>query len=322
PRPRGRWAALLARPGAPSRSRARPEVPEQDHGVAGPGPASVAARVAEALVDASAPPGVASRPSGGAQVPRLAVTLLSLALLAAPIASDPQPAVKVYRIGFLRPGQPPRSFIEAFQRGLRERGYVEGQNVSVEYRLREGDFDQLVGLAEELVRLKVDVVVASGGPAARAAQKATTIVPIIFVGAVDPVGQGLVASLAHPGRNVTGLSLIDLSGKRLEVFKELVPGLRRVAVLWERSNRGNEIQLKAAEAAARVLGLEVQSLPVQVPEDFESAFRAARKADALFLVDTPMFSNHRAELVALAAGSRQPASYAVRAIVEAGGLMS
>src|SRR4030095_895151 len=152
-------------------------------------------------------------------------------LLAAPLAAEAQPAGEVYRIGFLPDGRPPQSYIEAFQQGLRERGYVDGRNVVVEFRI--GSLDQLPQLAEELVRLKVDVIVASPGSAALAAKKTTTVVPIVFATVNYPVEIGLVSSLARPGGNITGTSFnaAELAGKRLEVLKELVPTLRRVAVL-------------------------------------------------------------------------------------------
>jgi putative ABC transport system substrate-binding protein len=156
-------------------------------------------------------------------------------LLAAPLAAEAQEqkAGKVYRIGFLRAGQPPKPWVEAFQQGLRERGYVDGQNVVVEFRFSDGSFDQLPRLAEELVRLKVDVILASAAPPALAAKKATTSVPIVFVNVFDPVELGLIPSLGRPGGNITGLATTsaDLAGKRLEMLRELVPKLRRVAVL-------------------------------------------------------------------------------------------
>jgi putative ABC transport system substrate-binding protein len=157
-----------------------------------------------------------------------------VALSGAPAHAQEHQAGKVYRIGFLRTGQPPRTWVEAFRQGLRERGYVDGQ-VVLEFRY--GSLDQLPQLAEELVRLKVDVILASGAPPALAAKKVTTTVPIVFAPVVDPVEVGLVASLARPGANITGLAFAsaDLSGKRLELLKELVPTLRRVAVLWDRA---------------------------------------------------------------------------------------
>ena len=164
-------------------------------------------------------------------------------------------AGRAYRIGFLRTGPPPKAWVEAFQQGLRERGYVDGQNVVIEFRFTDSSFEQLPQLAEELVGLKVDVILASGAPAALAAKKATTSVPIVFAGVTGPVELGLVPSLALPGGNITGLAntSADLAGKRLELLRELVPKLRRVAVLWNPPNPTNPIQLKGAEVAARTL---------------------------------------------------------------------
>ena len=247
-------------------------------------------------------------------------------VLAAPLAAEAQEqkAGKVYRIGFLRAGQPPKPWVEAFQQGLRERGYVDGQNVVLEFRFTDGSFDQLPRLAEELVRLKVDVILASAAPPALVAKKATTSVPIVFVNVFDPVELGLIPSLGRPGGNITGLanSSADLAGKRLELLRELVPKLRRVAVFWDSSNPTNPIQLKGAEVAARTLGLQLQPAPVQGPSDFDAAFKAARGANGLLLLDSPLFTTHRARLSGLAATSRLPAISALREFVEVGGLIS
>ena len=247
-------------------------------------------------------------------------------LLAAPLAveAQEQKARKVYRIGFLRAGQPPKPWVEAFQQGLRERGYVDGQNVVVEFRFTDGSVDQLPRLAEELVRLKVDVILASAAPPALAAKKATTSVPIVFVNVFDPVELGLIPSLGRPGGNITGLASTsaDLAGKRLELLRELVPKLRRVAVLWDPANPTNPIQLKGVEVAARTLSLQLQPAPVQGPSDFDAAFKAARGANGLLLLDSPLVITHRARLAGLAAASRLPAISGLRDFVEVGGLMS
>ena len=171
---------------------------------------------------------------------------VAASFVAAPLVAKAQPAGKVWRLGFLRAGQPPKPWVEAFQEGLRERGYVEDQNLVVEFRLTDGSLDQLPRLAEELVRLKADVIVASAAPAVVAAKKATTSVPIVFAGVSDPVEVGLVSGLARPGGNITGLAVTsaDLLGKRLELFRELAPKLRRVAVLWDRTHPTNPIQLR------------------------------------------------------------------------------
>jgi putative ABC transport system substrate-binding protein len=196
--------------------------------------------------------------------------------------------------------------------------------VVVEFRFTDGSVDQLPRLAEELVRLKVDVILASAAPPALAAKKATTSVPIVFVNVFDPVELGLIPSLGRPGGNITGLATTsaDLAGKRLELLRGLVPKLRRVAVLWDPSNPTNPIQLKGAEVAARTLGLQLQPAPVQSPSDFDAAFKAARGANGLLLLDSPLVTTHRARLAGLAATSRLPAISGVRDFVEVGGLMS
>jgi len=233
-------------------------------------------------------------------------------------------AGKVYRIGFLRAGPPPKTWVEALQQGLRERGYVDGQNVVVEFRFTDGSVDQLPQLAEELVRLKVDVILASSSPSAVAAKKATTSVPIVFVNVFDPVELGLVPSLGRPGGNITGLASTsaELAGKRLQLLRELVPKLRRVGVLSHPPTPSSPKQLQGAEDAARTLGMQVQPVPVRGPNDFDSAFKAVRGADGLLVLDIALFTTHRARLVGLAATSRLPAIYGYREVVEVGGLMS
>ncbi len=234
---------------------------------------------------------------------------------------------KVYRIGFLRAGQPPERYVEGFRQGLRERGYVYGQNVVVEFRATDGSFDQLPRFVEELVRSKVDVILASAAPAALAAKKVTTSVPIVFVGVFDPVELGLVSSLVRPGANITGLSTTattaaDLAGKRLELLRAIVPRLKRVAVIWHPANPTNHIQLKGAQVAARTLGVQLVAVPVQGPNDIDSAVTTVRGTDGLLMLESPFFTTHRARLTELVAKSRVPAIYGQREYVEAGGLMS
>jgi putative tryptophan/tyrosine transport system substrate-binding protein len=233
-------------------------------------------------------------------------------------------ARRVYRIGFLRAGQPPNAWVEGFRQGLRERGYVEGQNVVIEFRVTDASPDQLPFLAEELLRSKVDVVVASAAPAALAIKRATTSVPIVFVGVNDPVGLGLVSSLGRPAGNVTGLATTSaaLAGKRLELLKEAVPKLRRVAVLWDPSNPTNPAQLRDAEEAARTLGLQTQPVPVRGPSEFDSAYKTMRGTDGLLRLDSPLFTTHRARLAGLAASSRLPTVSGLRDMAELGDLMS
>jgi putative ABC transport system substrate-binding protein len=248
---------------------------------------------------------------------------MPVALLATPLVSEAQQAGKVYRIGFLRAGQPPETYVDGFQQGLRERGY-DGRNVVVEFRATDGSFDQLPRLVEELVRLKVDVILASAAPAALAAQGATSSLPIVFVGVVDPVELGLVPSLGRPGGNITGLATTsaDFAGKRLELLRAIVPRLRRAAVLWHPVNPTNPIQLKGAQAAARTLGVQLEPVSFQGPNDFDSAVKAVRGTDALLLLESPLFTTHRARLAELAARSRRPAISGQREYVEVGGLMS
>ena len=249
--------------------------------------------------------------------------VLALSVVLAPLPDEAQPAGKVYRIGFLRAGPPPGEFVEAFQQGLGARGYIDGRNVVIEYRSTDGSFDELSRLAAELVRFNVDVILASGAPAAFAARSATTKVPIVFVSVYDPVEIGLVTSLARPGGNVTGLSQTsaDLGGKRLELLKELVPKLKRIAILWHPANLTNLVQKKSVEVAARTTGVEIKSVPVQDPSQFGSAFEEARGVDALMQMDDPLFTTHRRQLAELAVRSRLPAIYGIRPIVDAGGLM-
>jgi ABC-type uncharacterized transport system substrate-binding protein len=249
---------------------------------------------------------------------------LALGILDAPIAAEAQQTGKVYRIGFLRSGHPPESYIAGLQQGLRERGYVPGQNVVVELRATDGSVDQLPGLAEDLMRLRVDVVVASAAPAAMAVKRTTVSVPVIFVGVVEPVELGLVSSLAHPGGNITGLatSAADLAGKRLELLREIVPRLRRVVVVWHPANPTNPIQLKGAQAAARTLGVQLELVSIQWPGDFDAPAKTVRGADGLLSLESPLFTTYRARIAELAARSRLPAVFSQKEYVEAGGLMS
>jgi putative tryptophan/tyrosine transport system substrate-binding protein len=240
-----------------------------------------------------------------------------------------QQAGKVPRIGFLavgsREGRAP--LIEAFLQGLREHGYVEGQNIVIEYRFSEGRDDRLPQLAAELVDLEVDLIVASGTPASFAAKQATSTIPIVMGGlAANPVETGLVASLSRPGGNVTGMSTMtsQLSGKRLELLKETVPGLSRVAVFWNPPNPTYGPVLRELEAGAQMLGLELQRLEVRVPEDFEVAFEAAtrQRAGALIAPGDPLTTNRPKVVAELALKHRLPAMMDLREFVEAGGLLS
>jgi len=236
---------------------------------------------------------------------------------------------KVPRIGFLIISSPsaasPR--VEAFQQGLRELGYVEGKNIIIEYRSAEGKSDRLPALASELVGLKIDVLVGGGGnQLALAAMKATKTTPIVMTNFADPVGSGFVASLARPGGNVTGLTSVtfDLSGKRLELIKETLPKVSRIAVLYDPNDPAKVVEFKEMQTAARSLAVQLQSLEVRRPEDFESAFRAGSRdrAGALIVLPTTVTNTHRKPIIDLAVGNRLPAIYPDREFVEAGGLMA
>jgi putative tryptophan/tyrosine transport system substrate-binding protein len=183
-----------------------------------------------------------------------------------------QPAGKVYRIGFLSQGAPPKGYLEALQQGLRERGYAEGRNLLWEFRFTDGSLDKLPQFAEELVRLKVDVILARASSGALPAQRATTSIPIVFVGVLDPIEIGLIPSLRHPGGNITGVavavSAADMAGKRVQLFKEPVPTLKRVAMLSHPPHPTNGIQLRGVEAAARMLGVQLEAVPVRGADGF------------------------------------------------------
>ena len=238
--------------------------------------------------------------------------------------SEAQQTVKVARIGFLRVSSPPDPFTEPFRQGLHELGYVEGRNISIEYRWAEGRPERLPALAAELVRLKVDVIVAAG-PAVEAASQATTTIPIVMPVVGDPVRRGLVASLARPGGNITGLTNLsaELPGKWMELLKEILPGVSRVAVLSDSHYTAD--QLSVSEAAARSLGVRLQVLNVSRPEELETAFAQAKKnrAEALVVLSSALFYVHRADLVAFAAKQRLPTIYHQKDfVVGSGGLMS
>jgi putative ABC transport system substrate-binding protein len=249
---------------------------------------------------------------------------LTLVSLSVPLTVDAQPTGKVPRIGVLRQGSPPDPLVEGLRQGLRELGYVEGRNVSIEYRWAEGRDERLPDLAADLVRLRVDVIVASGN-GARVAKRATTTIPIVMPVAADPVGAGLVASLARPGGNVTGFAFQseELFGKWVELLKEALPGMARLAVLSHPPTEAG--QLRVIEAAARSVGVRLHTLKVQRPDDLGPAFGEGRKdrAEALIILASPFFFAHRARLVELAAKHRLPAMYFQREfVVGSGGLMS
>ena len=260
------------------------------------------------------------------------IAVLALSLLAAPLAAEAQQAAKVARIGYLSPNLAASPHLrEAFRQGLRDLGYVEGRNVVIEYRDAEGKVERLPALAAELVALKVDVIVAEGGNTLvpLAAKQATRTIPIVFAAAADPVGSGLVTSLARPGGNVTGLSSLgpELVGKRLELLTQAVPGVGRVAVLWLPGALGERTEkdmLTGAEVAARALGVRLQFVEARGPADFDRAFSdmTRARAGALTVLPSNMFLREHRRLVDLAAKNRLPAVYTSREFVDAGGLMS
>jgi putative ABC transport system substrate-binding protein len=251
-------------------------------------------------------------------------------LLTLSLPAEAQQPKKVPRIGFLSPQSPsdPRiqRFREAFRQGLRERGWVEGQNIVIEYRWAEGRTERIADLASELVSLKLDVIVAATTPAVQAAKQATGMIPIVMAVAADPVGTGFVASIARPGGNITGLSMMapELVGKQMELLKELVPKISRVALLWNPANVANPPQLPHAQDAARALGVRLQSLEARGPSEIDSAFVAMTKerAGAVIVLVDAMFADHRTRIADLTAKSRRPAVYGLTDHAEAGGLMA
>ena len=257
----------------------------------------------------------------------IAVIAMVLAILASAHPGGAQHA-RVYRIGFISSASSAAMAArdEAFRQGLHALGYVVGQNMTIEYRWADGKNERLPDFAAELVNLKLDVMVTHGGVATRAAQHASTTIPIIMAAADDPLAAGLVASLARPGGNITGLSLMtpDLTAKRLELVTEILPGLTRVAVLWNSGNPIAEPVLRNAEAAARSLGLQLQSLEVRDPHKFASAFASMKsaRAGALFVLPDAMFFGRRQEIVDLAASNRLPVVAHLREFADAGGLMT
>jgi putative tryptophan/tyrosine transport system substrate-binding protein len=253
------------------------------------------------------------------------VTLL-LSLLAVPLAAAAQPPGQVYRIGFLSTNPPPADWWDALLDGLRERGYREGQNLVLERRFSEGHAERFPELAAELVRLRVDCIIVPTTPAALAAKHATQTIPIVIAAAIDPVGAGLVASLARPGGNLTGLSVLapELSGKGLELLQEVVPGLTRVAVLWNAANPANAAVWEETQVAARALGLVLHAQDVRGAQDLEGAFARLAQAhpEALLVLQDSLLVMHQQPIVAFATQQHLPSVFRTREWVVAGGLMS
>jgi putative ABC transport system substrate-binding protein len=257
-------------------------------------------------------------------VGRVALFCLLITLFLITALAQAQQPKKVPRVGFLRHGSPPDPLVDAFRRGLRDTGYVEGESIAIEYRWTEGKSDRLDNFAAELVGLKVDALVAPGVLAARAAKQATTTIPIVITAIPDPIGEGFIASLARPGGNLTGLSAVssDLSGKRLEIFKEAYPKLSRLAVLSTPAEEGG--QAKATEVAAKSLGLQAQVFEVRRRTDIEMAFSimVQKRFDGFVVLGSGILFEHRKTLGELAVKNRRPAMYPHKAFTEPDGLMS
>jgi putative tryptophan/tyrosine transport system substrate-binding protein len=257
------------------------------------------------------------------------IAVMGGGLIALRRAAGGEQAPKVPRIGFLYPGLQTTSRIEVMLNGLRELGYTEGRNIIIEPRYAEWKWDRLRDLADELVALKVDVIVAGSTPATRAAKQATGTIPIVAVAMGDPVGDELVASLGSPGGNITGNTFLgpELVGKRLQLFREAVPGFSRLAALWHPGAYGERTMaglLKDTEVAARSLGVQLQLVQALGPDDFDNAFSAMIEghADALVTLPSPMLYGEHRRIVELAAKNRFPAMYNAREFVDAGGLMA
>jgi putative ABC transport system substrate-binding protein len=261
---------------------------------------------------------------------RILILLLTTVLLATVSLVTAQPLKNVPKVGILLPWSPGSevslSFVKAFSQGLRELGYVQGQNLATAYRYGEGLNERYPNLAAELVQLKVDVIVTTAGPPARAAKQATNSIPIVFTQVTDPVAEGLVASLARPEGNITGLSQMgpDLAGKRLELLKESFPKVSRIAVLRTTDTPGPISMYEETQIAAKTMRVQLQSLEVRSADDFERAFRAATtsRAGALIVIQSALINTHRTRVVELARKRRLPTMFMESAHVEAGGLMS
>jgi putative ABC transport system substrate-binding protein len=259
---------------------------------------------------------------------RAFVDTLSGSLLAASLAARAQSAKKIFRIGFLEAGAAAVNlhFLKAFESGLRELGYVDGDNVVIAARWAEGQAERFPKLLAELVALKPDVIVVASTLGAVAAKKVVTSIPVVFVGVSDPLDMGLVASLARPGGNMTGISRVfgeGLIGKALQLLKDIVPGASRIAILWNATGEV-EPRLKEAQAAVRRLGMTPLPIDVRGPSDFDAAFARMRKqgADAVMVVTDPLTLRHRETIVNLAAANRIPAVYEFAEFARAGGLIA
>jgi putative tryptophan/tyrosine transport system substrate-binding protein len=258
---------------------------------------------------------------------RTFLATLSAGLIAAPLGAGSQPGKRIYRIGFLwdTPAVWPHA-LEGFRHGLRDLGWVEGESIVVEYRWAEGRFDRLPDLVEELLRLNVDLIVAPTSIYTGAAMRRTSKVPIVFASHADPVGSGHVASLGRPGRNATGLTIVmsETMAKSLELLKAAVPGLARVAVIWDPSTPSHRPGLKAVEDTGQKLGLRIQPVAVRSATEYERAFSSIvqERAGGVLVLSTPLFMGGAKELAELALTHKLPTMFGPREHVEAGGLLS
>lgn len=252
--------------------------------------------------------------------------VLALALLSVPHTAEAQQPAKIWRVGFLGPTAAVPHLVEAFRQGLRDLGYVEGQNVAIEYRWAEGKFDRLAGLAGELAALHIDVLVAPTPPAVRAAMNATARIPIVMVNVADPVGLGLIASLERPGGNVTGQTndSPELGGKLIDFARDAAPGLKALAVLRNPANPAAALQLKEVQLPGQAAGLRLVPVETRTPGEFEAAFDAMRRegVGAVIVRADPMFFGQRQRLAELSLASRLPAIFERREYAEAGGLLA
>ncbi len=258
----------------------------------------------------------------------LGLSVIAFVLVVAGAVAEAQQPKKVPQLGFLASssGERLKSRGAAFEQGLRDLGYVGGKTIVIDYRSAEGKFDRLPELAAEMVRMKVDIIVAEGAPAAHAAKNATAVIPIVIGNAADPVATGLVASLAHPGGNITGLSDFNLTvvTKRLEIIKEVVPKASRIAVLWNPNNPTNPLQLKELEPAAKALKVILVSIEAKNSDDLEPAFNVIKtqRVPALLVMGDPMFGTHARRIADLAAKSRLPSMFHLAEFVDSGGLVA
>src|SRR5262245_17910782 len=260
---------------------------------------------------------------------RTFLSTLGVAALAAPLIAEAHQASKLYRVGWVfltSPGEEPRSLIDAFRDGLRQHGYVEGQNLAFEFRWTDGRADRVDELTGELVKLGVDIIVAGTSPNAHAAQRATTTIPILLVGA-DPLSTGLVTNLARPGANITGVTMLpgpSVAGKHIQLVKEAVPSISRVAIVWNEDSLLQPVMLREARSAASTLGLKLQTVGFRRADEFNRAFgtvAAQRAAAAVVLPDAVTFA-HRRRLAELALSHRLPTLFSHSETAAAGGLIA